>query len=57
MKAICVEVTKVIVTTVEAEDYEAACKLIQEMFDGGEYQRSWKEAEPQFKCLEVSEAL
>ena len=55
MKAICVEITKVICVTVEAEDYQAACTEISEQFTDGEYGQSWDRAEPQFKLLDGAE--
>jgi hypothetical protein len=55
MKAICVEITKVIVITVEAENYDGAISQIAEQESDGECGQSWDRAEPQYKLLDESE--
>lgn len=57
MKSITVEVRKVIVVTVEAANYPAACREIKTQFDYGEYDDSWRNAEPQFLCLDAAEIV
>ena len=52
----CYEVTKTIVTTIEAEDEDAAKVSITEMIEDGEYGDSFYRAEPQFTMLYVEEA-
>ncbi len=55
MKAICVEITKVIAVTVEAENYDAAVEYLEEQSDDGEYGASWDRAEPQYRLLDECE--
>lgn len=55
MKAICIEVTKVIVLTVEAESYDEAIKVVEQIEADGEYGASWNDAEPQYKLLDEAE--
>ena len=52
MKAICVEVTKVIVITVEAENYTDAIEQIGKMDSDGECGSSWDDAEPEYDLLD-----
>ncbi|WP_158081224.1 hypothetical protein [Rhodoferax fermentans] len=52
MKAFYVEVTKIIVITIEAEDYDSAIKEIEKQETDGEHGYSWVRAEPQFKLLD-----
>ena len=49
---VTVKVTKTIVVTVEADNYDMACDDIKEDFEEGEYAHSWSGAEPEFELIE-----
>ena len=55
MKAISVEITKVIVMTVEAVDYTDAIQAIKIVDADGECGEFWSRAEPQYKLLDIAE--
>lgn len=56
MASFCIEITKTLVVSVEAESFEEACENIKSEFEDGEYAKSWEIAEPQFYIVDVSEA-
>jgi len=57
MKSFTVEVTKIIVVTVEADDFETAVILIEKGIAAGEHSYSFDKAEPQFLLLDEAEKV
>ena len=55
MKTITVEITKIIVVTVAAADFEAATILLENEIISGEHSFSFDKAEPQFLLLDEDE--